>query len=362
MRSFTDLDDLVGRVPGAVVARLSTVDAGRGSEALYADQLPGLLKELADAARVESVVASSAIEGIFVEQGRAERIVRGADQRLRVRNEKELAGYRDALDYLFRDDPGELSVGLVLHLHRLLFARTGGGGGQFKTVDNLVVDRHPDGTSTVRFKPVSAAETPFYSSELVARYLAARPLGEHHRILLAGLFTLDFLTIHPFTDGNGRISRLLSTRLLSEAGYGVGRYVSLEGLIYERRDAYYDALGASTGRWHEGVHDPWPWLRFFVEVIADAYEAFARRAADHRSGVTKQERVRTYITQHAGSSFEIADVRRALPGVGDQTIRMVLRELKEAGFVRPTGTGRGAKWLRLVRPDGGESPSPATGR
>jgi Fic family protein len=346
LRSFTDLDDLIGRVPGAVVTRLSTVDAGRGSEALYADQLPGLLKELADAARVESVVASSAIEGIFVEQGRAERIVRGADQRLRVRNEKELAGYRDALDYLFQGDPGELAVGLVLHLHRLLFARTGGGGGQFKSVDNLVVDRHPDGTSTVRFKPVTAAETPFYTSELVARYLAARTSGDYHSILLAGLFTLDFLTIHPFTDGNGRISRLLSTRLLSEADYRVGRYVSLEGLIYGRRDAYYDALGASTGGWHEGAHDPWPWLSFFVDVIADAYETFARRAADHRSGVTKQERVRKYILEHAGSSFEIADVRRALPGVGDQTIRMVLRELKKAGLVQPTGTGRGAKWLR----------------
>jgi len=139
-QGFADVDGLIGTVPAGVVTRLSVVDAGRGSDALYADQLPGLLKELADAARVESVIASSAIEGIVVEQARAERIVRGADQRLRVRSEKELAGYRDALDYLFQDDPGHISVGLILHLHRLLFRRTGGGGGQFKTVDNLVVD------------------------------------------------------------------------------------------------------------------------------------------------------------------------------------------------------------------------------
>lgn len=349
MRSFADVDRLIGAVPASVVARLSVVDAGRGSEALYADQLPGLLKELADAARVESVIASSAIEGIVVEQARAERIVRGADQRLRVRSEKELAGYRDALDYLFQNGPGDLSVGLLLHLHRLLFGRTGGGGGQFKTVDNLVVDRHADGTSSVRFVPASYQDTPFFMSELVDRHRSEQAAGRHHRALLVGLFTLDFLTIHPFVDGNGRVSRLLSTRLLSEVGYGVGRYVSLERLVYERRDAYYDALAASTAGWQDGTHDPWPWLRFFVEVIADAYETFAERAADHRSGITKQDRVRNYLLNHAGASFEMADIRRAVPGVSDQTIRLVLRELKNEGLVNPSGVGRGTRWERANR-------------
>jgi Fic family protein len=347
MRSFAEVDSLIGTVPAGVVTRLSVVDAGRGAEAFYADQLPGLLRELADAARVESVITSSAIEGIVVEQARAERIVRGADQRLRVRNEKELAGYRDALDYLFHDRPGDLSVGLVIYLHRLLFGRTGGGGGQFKTVDNLVVDRHPDGTSSVRFVPTSHQDTPFFMSELVDRYRAEQGSGRHHRALLVGLFALDFLTIHPFVDGNGRLSRLLSTRLLSEVGYGVGRYVSLEGLIYERRDAYYDALAASTVGWQDGSHDPWPWLSFFVEVIAHAYETFAARAADHRSGVTKQDRVRNYVLNHAGTSFEMADVRRAVPGVSDQTVRLVLRELKDEGLVRPSGVGRGTRWVHV---------------
>lgn len=347
MRSFADLDTLIGTVPGGVVTRLSVVDAGRGSEALYADQLPGLLKELADAARVESVIASSAIEGIVVEQARAERIVRGADQRLRVRNERELAGYRDALDYLFQKDPGDLSVGLVLHLHRLLFGRTGGGGGQFKTVDNLVVDRHVDGTSSVRFVPTSHQDTPFLMSELVDRYCIEQGTGRYHRVLLVGLFALDFLTIHPFVDGNGRLSRLLSTRLLSQAGYGVGRYVSLEGVIYERRDAYYDALAASTAGWQDSTHDVWPWLSFFVDVLADAYVAFAARATDHRSGMTKQDRVRNYVRNHAGPSFEMADVRRAVPGVSDQTVRLVLRELKNEGLVSPSGVGRGTKWVRV---------------
>jgi Fic family protein len=347
MRSFAALDGLIGAVPAAIVARLSVVDAGRGREALYEDQLPGLLRELADAARVESVIASSAIEGIVVEQARAERIVRGADHRLRIRSEMELAGYRDAFDYLFEGNPGDLSVGLVLHLHRLLFGRTGGGGGEFKTVDNLVVDRHADGTSSVRFVPTSHQDTPFSMSELVDRHRAEQGAGRHHEALLVGLFALDFLTIHPFIDGNGRLSRLLSTRLLSEVGYGVGRYVSLEGLVYERRDAYYDALAASTAGWQDGTHDPWPWLRFFVDLVADAYEAFAARAADHRSGITKQDRVRNYVLNHAGASFVMADVRRAVPAVSDQTVRLVLRELKGEGLVRPSGVGRGTKWLRV---------------
>jgi Fic family protein len=123
-------------------------------------------------------------------------------------------------------------------------------------------------------------------SELVDRYSTEQGADHHHRALLVGLFVLDFLTIHPFVDGNGRLSRLLGTRLLSEAGYGVGRYVSLEGLVYERRDDYDDALAASTAGWQDGAHDPWPWLGFLVDVLADAYEAFAACVADHRSGVT----------------------------------------------------------------------------
>jgi hypothetical protein len=105
--------------------------------------------------------------------------------------------------------------------------------------------------------------------------------------------------------------------------------------------------GGSTVGWQDGSHDPWPWLRFFVEVVAHAYETFAARAADHRSGVTKQDRVRNYVLNHAGTSFEMADVRRSVPGVSDQTVRLVLRELKNAGFVRPSGVGRGTKWVRV---------------
>src|ERR671914_40359 len=196
MRSFADLDRLIGRVPSLVVSRLSTVDVGRGSEALYKDQLPGVLRELANRARVASITMSSAIEGVVVDdESRAERIIRRDVTTLRTRSEQELAGYRDTLDYLFRQDWRPLGVGLLLHLHRLLFAHTEMRGGSFKAEDNLVVERAPDGITTVRFRPVPAAETEFYVKELVQRYGDAAGSARHHPVLLAGIFVLDLSVI-----------------------------------------------------------------------------------------------------------------------------------------------------------------------
>lgn len=207
----------------------------------------------------------------------------------------------------------------------------------------------------MRFTPVGYEDTPFYVSELVERYGIERYGDRHHRVLLVGLFVLDFLVIHPFVDGNGRVSRLLASHLLSDAGYGVGRYVSIESLTYARRDDYYEALAASASGWHESAHDPWPWLKLFVETVAEAYEAFAERAADHRSGATKQDRVRNWALNHAGDSFEMADVWRAVPGVSDQTARLVLREMKNEGLVSPSGVGRGTRWTRAGASFGGSA-------
>jgi Fic family protein len=348
MRSFADLDTVIGRVPARVVTRLSDIDFGRGSEALYQDQMPGLLTELADRTRVQSITASSAIEGVVVaDAGRAERIINRRTSTLRNRSEQELAGYRDAQDYLFQDDWRPLNAGLILHLHRLLFAHTAMHGGAFKTEDNLVVDRSPDGSTTVRFKPVPAARTPFAVDSLIGRYHQAVASGEHHPVLLTGLYILDFLVIHPFVDGNGRVARLLTSAMLSEHGYTVGRYVSLEHAVADSADAYYRALLESTHGWHHGTADPWPWLSYFSNVIADAYAVFADRAASAKSPGTKQQRVRQHILRHAPDRFRLADLRTAVPGVSDQTIRLVLEQLKNEGQVRSDGTGRAATWTRI---------------
>jgi Fic family protein len=348
LRSFTDLDALIGLVPAQIVTRLSAIEFGRGSEALYRDQMPGLLTELADRARVESITASSAIEGVIVaDADRAQRIINRQATSLRNRSEQELAGYRDAQDYLFREDWRSLNAGLILHLHRLLFAHTAMPGGAFKTEDNLVVDRSPDGSTTIRFKPVSAASTPFAIDDLIDRYQDAVAAGEHHPVLLSGLFVLDLLVIHPFEDGNGRLARLLTSAMLSEHGYTVGRYVSLEQAIAESADAYYQALLDSTHGWHEGTADPWPWLGYFTNVIAGAYAVFADRAAGAKTPGTKQQRVREHILRHALATFRLADIRAALPGVSDQTIRLVLEQLRGEGKVQADGTGRSATWTRL---------------
>src|SRR5712691_10079252 len=194
LRSFTDLDALIGRVPAQVVTQLSGIDFGRGSEALYRDRMPGLLTELAARARVLSITASSAIEGVIVaDADRAERIMNRRATTLRNRSEQELAGYRDAQDNLFQQDWRPLNAGLFLHLHRLLFAHTAMPGGAFKAEDNLVVDRSPDGSTAVRFKPVSAANTPFAIDDLIERYEHAIAAGENHPVLLSGLFILDLL-------------------------------------------------------------------------------------------------------------------------------------------------------------------------
>jgi Fic family protein len=349
LRSFADLNALIGRVPARVVTRLSAIDFGRGSEALYRDQMPGLLTELTDRARVQSITASSAIEGVVVaDAGRAERIINRRTTTLRNRSEQELAGYRDAQDYLFQQDWRPLNAGLLLHLHRLLFAHTAMLRGAFKTEDNLVVDRSPDGSTTVRFKPVSAASTPFAIDDLIERYRHAVAAGEHHPVLLSGLFILDLLVIHPFEDGNGRVARVLTNAMLIEHGYTVGRYVSLEQAVSESADAYYQALLESTHGWRNGASDPWPWLGYFTSVIASAYAVFADRAAAAKTPGTKQQRVRDHILRRAPATFRLADIRTAVPGVSDQTIRLVLEQLKNDDKVRADGTGRAATWTRIM--------------
>lgn len=348
MHSFDPLERTLGSVPGTLVTHLSRIDTGRGREELYVNQLPELLAALAARARVASITSSSALEGVIVsDRSRAAWIIDGSARELRNRSEQELAGYRTAMDYLLGEDWRPLDLGLILHLHRLLFEETGTTGGMLKSSDNLVVDRSPGGTRSIRFKPVPASSTEHFVRELVERYLGARQEGDHHPVLLIGLFVLDLLTIHPFDDGNGRVARVLTNALLSEAGYGIGRYVSLEQLIAESADEYYASLLASTHGWHENEHDPWPWLSYFVSRLNVAYSRFEQRAASDRSTGTKQDRVREYVVGHASEFFTIADIRAALPGISDQTIRLVLDALRGEGRIRSEGTGRGARWHRL---------------
>jgi Fic family protein len=347
MRSFVDIDATFADQPRELGAVLARIDTGRGRERLFEDQMPELLARLSEHARIASITASNAIEGVVVGSERAERIAEGSD-RYRNRNEREFAGYRDAIDALIRMREYEpLSVPLVLHLHRLLFAHTDGRGRHLKSDQNLIVS-YESGRREVIFTPPAPAETEFLLSELLARYNALKLDGRTHPLVLIGALVLDLLAIHPVADGNGRLARLITTHELLSQGYGVARYVSLEQRIYESKNAYYASLYASQRRWHEGSHDIWPWVTYLARILADAYDDFEQRVAGSaESGGSKQERVRDYILGQAPSEFRRRDIERAFPGVSAATIRLVLNELRDRDLIRSHGAGPGARWHRL---------------
>ena len=353
MRSFIDLDKTFGSQPVRLGARLARVDVGRGREGLYRDQLPQLLEALAETTRVESITASSAIEGVVVDAGRIQGLVAGGPgpRRFRNRNEREFAGYRDAMDEISNAaDLEAFSVPYLLHLHRLLFGHADAGGGRLKTDQNLIVS-YENGHREVLFTPPSPKETAFLLPELFERYRQAVADQAAHPILLIGALVLDFLAIHPVADGNGRLARLITTQALLQAGYTVSRYVSIEQRMYATKEAYYDAIYASQRRWHEGEHDVWPWTDYLVDVLAAAYDDFETRVVARRNlaSGSKQDQVRRYILDHAPALFRFRDVRAALPGISDPTIKRVLADLRREGAIEladDLASGRLAAWRR----------------
>ncbi len=346
MTSFIDLDARLAAQPPRLGVRLARIDTARGREEMHRDQRPQTLLGLAEQTRVASITASNAIEGVVVDDDRAQKLVRPQPPRVRNRNECEFAGYRDVIDGLMRQEPpAPVSVPLILDLHRRLLGHADGGGGRLKAEQNLVVS-YEDGRRTVLFTPTPPEETPFALGELVERYRAAANAEVAHPLLLIGLFVLDFLAIHPVADGNGRLARLLTSQLLRERGYGIARYVSLEQRIFETKETYYQALLDSQRGWHDAAHDPWPWLEYLVGVIDDGYADFELRLAAASVGASKQGRVRAYVLDHADAEFRIGDIRRALPGVSDPTIRIVLAALRDEGRIASTGGGPTARWLK----------------
>lgn len=348
MHSFIDLDKTLGGQPRELGAVLARIDTGKGREHLFEDQMPELLRRLSEHARIASITASNAIEGVVVDEERAERIAEGGG-RFRNRNEREFAGYRDATDLLMRLDEYEpLTVGLVLHLHRLIFQHTDGHGGRLKTDENLIVS-YESGRREIVFTPPSPRESEFLLTELLARYEDAKRDGGTHPIVLIAALVLDLLAIHPVADGNGRLARLITTHELLSQGYGVARYVSIEQRVYESKNAYYASLYESQRDWHEARHDIWPWTAYLAKILANACGDFERRlvGADRRGAATKQARVRDYILGEAPIEFRRRDVERAFPGVSGATIRLVLNELRDATLIRADGAGPGARWHRL---------------
>src|SRR5450759_2222031 len=356
MRSFMNPDRTFGSQPPRLGVALARLDVGRCQRALYRDQLPELVGALATETRIASIKASSAMEGVTVDPGRMSGLAQpGVERRFRNRNEREFAGYRDAIDEIMRATELEaVTVPYILHLHRLLFRYTDEGGGRLKEEENLIAS-YEKGYRETLFTPPSPREAESLIVGLVGAYATASDNQIAHPILLTGAFVLDFLAIHPVLDGNGRLARLLTTHLLLQAGYGVPRYASVEQRMFDTKNAYYAALYQSQRQWHEGEHSIWPWIDYLVTTLGAAYDDFEQRVSSRRNlgSLSKQERVREYVLHHAPKVFRMRDIRAALPGISDQTIRLVLRSMRTDGLIAPVDETGGPEsaWTRTDAAD-----------
>jgi Fic family protein len=301
------------------------------------------LAALREQAVIQSVESSNRIEGVTIPGDRLRPVVMGKSKP-RDRSEEELAGYRKALDWIFaRRFPVAVEPKVILHLHAMAQGGFSGDAGQWKKRDNDIIEFLPSGERTVRFKPTSAKETPRAILELCRNYQQASDDPGIPPLLTAGTFVFDFLCIHPFRDGNGRVSRLLTTFLLLRHGFEVGRYVSLERIVEETKADYYRVLGECSKGWHEGKNKLAPWWNYFLGFLRRAYLEFAAQVESTSRRPAKGELARNAILAQVGP-FTLGDIRGLLPGVSAQQVKKVLAEMKKAGQVRLVGRGRGAKW------------------
>ncbi|MBC7228976.1 MAG: Fic family protein [Actinobacteria bacterium] len=348
MRSFEEGFISGQAITQGLIMTIRTIGEYKGRHALYKSQAPQLLETLRTTAIVNSAEASNRIEGITAPLKRIEELVIRRDEP-RNRSEQEIAGYRDALSTIHANWPDmDFSAGLVLQLHRDLFKYVPGQGGRWKQVDDEIAETLPTGEKIVRFKPVPAHLTGEAMVRLHERFNSAWEAGEVEPLLIIPAYILDFLCIRPFLDGNGRMARLITLLLLYKAGYEVGRYISLEKVIDENREGYYDALRGSDRGWHEGNHSLLPWWEFFLGVMLIG----AYRELERRVGVVstkrghKREMIQDTI-RRLPAEFRVSDIERICPGISRPTINRVLAMLRDRGEIRCVKAGRDAIWRKL---------------
>lgn len=351
MTTFANVDAHLGRIPADIGMMLREIDQAQGRQEAFRLQHPQSLEALTQVARIQSTEASNAIEGITAPRARIKALVAG-DATPRNRSEAEIAGYRKVLDLIHSTSPDaiDFTANIVRQLHRMLFELTPrpGAHGRFKPVDNTVEEVLPDGTRRIRFQPVPAWATEDAMRTLHNGYTSCAESGRYHPLLLTASYVLDFTVIHPFSDGNGRMSRLLTSQLLYRHGYEVGRFVSLERVIAETKETYYESVAAATMGWHTAEHDVYPWIRYFLGVLIAAYAEFEARVGTLGGRGSKREAVRQFVRSSLADTFRLDDVRHACPGVSDDHIRNVLAELRGEGVLSAATRGRGATYRRLT--------------
>ena len=326
---------------------LADLAEARGKQELFTRQSPQKLKVLREHALIESAVSSNRIEGVEVDRSRIGTLIFGKPA-LRDRDEEEVRGYRDALK-LIHESGAKLPVSepTIKKLHRLCRGEIWEAGA-YKEKDVDIIQTFPDGRSRIRFKTLPAKQTPSAMAEMIELWQRGMREKWIHPLVLAAALNLDFLCIHPFRDGNGRASRLLFLLACYHCGIEAGRYISLERLVEQNKERYYEVLEQSSQRWHAGKHDAWPALNFLLFILTQACKEFSERVGRIKSPRgEKTEAVLAAVARQV-STFRVADLQADCPSVGLDLIRHILARLQREKRVKSLGTGRSAKWEKIA--------------
>ena len=330
-----------------ILSLVASIYRYQGKQELYLKQRPNELEKLIDIAKIQSTESSNKIEGIVTTSVRLKQLLEEKTTP-RNRNEQAIVGYRDVLDIIHENfDVIPISRNYILQMHKILYSHMNNPlAGKTKNVQNYISATYPDGHSEVLFTPLSPFETPGALDRICDEYNRVIGNSEVEPIIMIPIFIHDFLCIHPFNDGNGRLSRLLTTLLLYKNGFYVGRYISLESLIARDKAAYYEALNKAGVNWHDGNEDVVPFIKYLLRIILAAYKAFDDRFSIVENKLSAVEMVRKATLQKLGR-FTKQDIRELCPSLSISSIEGSLRKLVEEGELRREGVGRSTKYIRL---------------
>lgn len=333
-------------IPTATIWLLNDLAEYRGKQALFTKQSPQKLKTLCEHALIESAISSTRIEGVEIDQKRVGTVVFGKGN-LQDRNEEEVRGYQLALKWIHEDFRKiRVSPASILQLHKMTRPNIWDSG-KFKKDDGKIIEKHADGRITIRFIPTPAAETPNAMNKLCDlsnRLLCDRDIPP---LVIWAAHNLDFLCIHPFRDGNGRVSRLLLLLTLYHLGFEAGRYVSLEHLIEKSKERYYETLKISSQSWHEGRHDPWPYVNYLLFTMKELYAEFEQRYENTAIAIGEKTNTVQRAIMDFSHSFHFTELHKQCPEVSPDMIRKVLKDMKRSGQVECIGRGKLATWRVL---------------
>lgn len=343
MRNYIYRDKWQKLLTPEIVKKLTLISEYKGEQRLFIEAHKDELKELVEIAKIQSTEASNRIEGIFTADDRLKNLVQEKTTP-RNRDESEIAGYRDVLNTIHENyDYIPINANYFLQLHRDLYKFVGNvDGGVFKTGDNIIQEEDDKGNKKVRFRPVPAWETAESIDALCEAFRDAK--GEVNPLILNAMFILDFLCIHPFNDGNGRMSRLLTLLLLYQSDYIVGKYISIEKIIEESKETYYEVLQDSSIDWHENENDYKPFVNYMLGVIVSAYKEFESRVKlVTNPNFSKPDRIREMIKNHIGTITK-SELLEMNPDISDTTVQRTLAELLKKNEIKKIGGGRYTKY------------------